>query len=171
MSDPVSLVARRLGLAALVVATVFGLESLDGVTDAQAAPPDDLLVLAMSVETDEGRVVGSPVVVGASGQRVEVRLVCEKNPAKEKMSVVLDPLESTDDGTIRYSYSLSVAGRMSHERGTVELTPGEERRIEVKPANGKRRGVTFALYAAPVNQAGVGKYLRDRKQRLGVRAI
>lgn len=160
MAAPLSPRTRRLGAAVFAFACVLGVDLLG-----ESSSPDELLVFAMSVRTHDGRVVGSPVVVGAPGQRVEVRLACSRNPAREKMSLVLDPLAPADDGTLRYAWSLSVGGRLQSEQGRVTLLPGVERSFAVRPEE-PSRSVTLALFAAPASTPGLGTYLKQRRARL-----
>jgi len=127
-------------------------------------PAPETLVVAMSVEGADGQVFGSPVVLAPQGRRLRLDLVCEDDPRRERMSLVLDPVRG-DDGSLRYSYSLSVPGRFSGEKGTVDLSPGQEKRIAVRPGD-PRRGVTLALFAAPVRDRRVEPYLRHRRARL-----
>jgi hypothetical protein len=150
--------ARRLATVAM-----FALGAL-GFAFYQARPAEEPIVFAMSVQDPEGGLLASPVVVGASGRKVEVRLMCDDDPRLERMSLVLDPI-STEDGAVTYSYVLSVSGSVERAQGTVQLRAGAEKRIAVHPAGAK--GVTLALYAAPLKHPGVERYLRERRARLG----
>jgi hypothetical protein len=125
------------------------------------SPNDKAMVFALSVQAPNGDLLASPVVVGAAGQKVQVHLVCEKDPRAERMSLTLDPM-GVEDGDLLYSYELSVAGRVQAEHGTVKLAVGRERKINVRP-NDPRGGVTLSLYAAPLNHPGVERYLLQRK--------
>ena len=110
----------------------------------------------MSVQDDSGNTVGSPVVVGKAGQKVQVRLVCEDNPQVERMRVTLDP-QGIEDGQLLYSYELSVPGHLNEQQhGTVKLAMGHEHRIHLRPAGSK--GVLFTLSAEPLK-----KYLAHRR--------
>ncbi len=128
--------------------------------------PDDgePYVFAMSVRNAEGDVLASPVVVGQAGRKMEVRLMCEADPRLERMSLVLEPVQSAG-GDLAYNYELSVAGHVDGARGTVHLTRGTEQHIRVPGAG--TRGVTLALYAAPLKHPGLERYLRERRRRLG----
>ena len=127
-----------------------------------SSPQDKALVFAMTVQTPTGDLLASPVVVGQEGQRLQVRLMCEEDPLEERMSITLHPM-GIEDGQLLYSYELSVAGRVSSERGTVRLEPGHERQIHVHPGDSK--GVLLSLYAAPLKHPGLEKFLRFRKLR------
>jgi hypothetical protein len=157
---------RRLGGLAFLAACVLAFHFYE-VPAAAEDDTDDPVVFAMSVESPDGRIIASPVVVGSAGGKLEVRLVCEEDPRRERMSLVLDPVAETD-GAVRYSYELSVAGRFESERGTIELASGRERRIEVRPADAK--GVTLQLYSAPINHPGLERYLKARRLRLAAAA-
>lgn len=122
------------------------------------------LVYALAVTSEDGRVLASPVVLGDSGQKVEVRLLCERDPRYERMSLVLDPVASSE-GELSFSFELSVAGRVERARGTVTLATGAEKRISVR-SEGLPEGVTLALYAAPLKHPGVEQYLKDRREKL-----
>lgn len=151
---------RRASLAfAGVVALAFALFSTTTPRDASEGP----VVFALSVQELDGRVIASPVVVGGVGQKVEVRMMCESDPLQERMSLVLDPLESSSDGELAYSYELRVTGRVSSARGTVRLHSGAEQRIEVE---GEGASMFMALYAAPLGAPGVESYLVNRRERL-----
>jgi hypothetical protein len=95
------------------------------------SPNDKAMVFALSVQAPNGDLLASPVVVGAAGQKVQVHLVCEKDPRAERMSLTLDPM-GVEDGDLLYSYELSVAGRVQAEHGTVKLAVGRERKINVR---------------------------------------
>lgn len=126
--------------------------------------PAEPLVFALAVHAEDGRVLASPVVMGDSGQTVEVRLLCEQDPRHERMSLVLDPMTSSE-GELSFSFELSVAGRVDRARGTVTLETGSEKRISVR-SEGLPEGVTLALYAAPLKHPGVEQYLKDRREKL-----
>lgn len=127
------------------------------------------LVFALEVSDPDGRVLGSPLVLGGADQTLTVRLMCERNPAVERLSITLDPISIKERGgdpnSMRYSWELSVAGRVHRERGTLDLPVGDERRIEVGGSDPARQ-VRFAVYAAPVSHPGVESYLQARKLRL-----
>lgn len=163
MPAPMTPRARRTATAAFVGCILAAV----AVVAMPASKVEDPLVFALSVLSPEGRVLASPVVVGAPGQKVEVRLMCEKDPRVERMSLVLDPLESSPDGSMDYKYELSVAGRVEKVRGTVRLLPGDEKSIAVRPAHGfgDPRGVQLALFAAPLKHPGVEQYLKDRREK------
>ena len=143
----------------LCVAAAAGLVALTPSDIAEEEP----VVFALAVQDPDGSVIASPVVLGGAGQKVEVRMMCESDPRFERMSLVLDPLESSVDGELAYSYELRVAGRVERARGTVRLPTGAEQRIEV---TGGDSGVTLALFAAPIGHPGVERYLKDRRERL-----
>lgn len=151
---------RRLASAAL--ASCIALAACV-VALAPAEVSGEPVVFALALQDPDGSVIASPVVLGDVGQKVEVRMMCRSDPRHERMSLVLDPLESSVDGELAYSYELKVAGRVSSAKGTVRLTTGAEQRIEV---DGEGSGVTMALYAAPIGHPGVERYLEDRRERL-----
>jgi len=127
-----------------------------------ARPVSEPMVFALSVQDGDG-VLASPVVLGAAGQKVNVRMMCEQDPATERMHLTLNPL-GAEDGQMLYSYELSVAGRVEAEHGTVKLAMGHERRIRIR--SNTPGGVTLSLYAAPIRHPGVERYLQLRKARL-----
>jgi len=126
--------------------------------------PVEPVVFAMSIQTSDGSVLASPVVVGEAGKSVAVRMVCEDAPGQERMSLVLEPMSSTD-GQILYSYELSVPGQIPMSRGTVSLSPGAEKSIQVRP-NDPKGGVMLSLFTAPLKHPGIERYLKLRKARI-----
>lgn len=129
----------------------------------RSPPEDERLVFALAVQGHDGQLLASPVVLGAPGQRVQVNLMCRNDPRRERMSLTLDPVDTSHP--LRFSYQLSVAGQVDKARGTVELIPGLERKVAVTPEN--PQGLTLAVFAAPLNHPGVEGYLKERKVRLG----
>ncbi len=121
-------------------------------------------VFAMSVRAANGNILASPVVVGTPGKKMEVRLMCESDPRLERMSLVLEPLQSSGSG-LDYHYELTVPGHVNGACGVVHLTKGVEQEISVGD-DGSRR-LTFALYAAPLKHPGLTRYLLERRLRLG----
>lgn len=152
---------RRLA-SAVFVACVAASAAVVAFSPASVAV-DESVVFALSVQDPDGRVIASPVVLGEAGQKVEVRMMCESDPLRERMSLVLDPMESFVDGELAYSYELKVAGRVSSAKGTVRLSTGAEQRIDVM---GDEADVTMALFAAPIDYPGVEHYLVKRRARL-----
>lgn len=152
---------RTRRLASTALATCVGAAALV-VALAPADLSDEPVVFALALQDPDGSVIASPVVVGGVGQKVEVRMMCESDPRHERMSLVLDPMESSVEGELAYSYELKVAGRVASARGTVRLPTGAEQRIEVDGDG----GVTMALFAAPIGFPGVERYLKDRRERL-----
>ena len=152
---------RRLATWAFVSLCAVGLFAYGHVRP-ETTPPADTMVFAMSVE-DGSAVLASAVVPGEAGQKVQVRMVCEADPAIERMRLTLDPV-GVEDGQVLYSYELSVKGHVETQRGTVKLAMGRERRIKIR-SNGPG-GVTLSLYAAPLRHPGVERYLQQRKVRL-----
>lgn len=148
----------------LVCAAALALMRAPEAASPNAPEAPDALVFAFEVQSADGRVIASPVVLGAPGQSVTVRLMCEHYPELERLSITLDPQESTSQSLL-YSYELSVAGRLHKERGTVALSPGDERRIDVLPRD-RERGVTLGVYAAPVGHPGIESFLQERRVRL-----
>lgn len=160
MPKPLTRRARRLSTFALAAVCFLGFDLFEAPVD-----DPDLYVFAMSVQTDDGRLVGSPVVVGAAGGKVEVRLVCERDPSRERMSLTLDPIVGGEDGHLRYSYVLNVPGRVDREHGTVEINPGDEQSITLRSED-STRSVTLALYAAPLQHPDLERYLKARREKL-----
>lgn len=110
---------------------------------------EDKVVFSMSVSDEGGEVLASPVVMSDPGQKVQVRLVCEKDPSVERMHVTLDPV-GVEDGEMLYSYELSVAGHVQSQHGTMKLSMGKERKIHIRPNDTK--GVTFTVFAEPLKR-------------------
>ena len=158
MFAPMTSRARRLGGALFLTLSAIAFYLYK---PANAA--DEQMVFAVAVQSDEGNVLASPVVMGEVGQRVQVRMMCEKDPEQERMRLTLSPV-GAEDGQMLYSYELSVAGRLVSERGTVKLSPGNERKIRLRP--GDPQGVTLSLYAAPLKHPGLERYLKVRKALL-----
>jgi hypothetical protein len=160
MPKPMTRRVRRLSSLALAAVCFLGFDLFRA-----PDPEPELYVFAMSVQTDDGRLVGSPVVVGQAGGKVAVRLVCERDPSTERMSLTLNPLVGGEDGRLRYSYELNVPGRIDHERGTFAFAPGDEQRVVLRSAD-PSRSVTLALYAAPVQHPDLERYLKARRAKL-----
>jgi hypothetical protein len=152
--------SRRTRRVALIATLTLGLVAT--LLYKWSSPQDKALVFAMTVQTPTGTLLASPVVIGEEGKQLQVRLMCEEDPLEERMSLTLQPM-GVEDGHLLYSYELSVAGRVSSERGTVLLEPGEERQIHVHP--GDQKGVLLSLYAAPLKHPGLEKFLKLRKLR------
>lgn len=159
---PMSRRTRRFA-SAVLAASVVALAAVVAFGPEPAAADDEPVVFAMSVQDPDGRVIASPVVLGDAGQKVEVRMMCESDPRRERMSLVLDPVESFVEGELAYSYELKVAGRVTSAKGTVRLSTGAEQRIDVM---GDASDVTMALFAAPIDHPGVENYLVKRRARL-----
>lgn len=159
------LLPHRLGRRGAVTLLVAGVALGWFLADrpAESFGLDDALVFAMAVKSEDGRVLASPVVVGGAGQKVQVRLVCDSDPRRERMSLTLDPIDD-GSGELHYSYELSVPGRVRKARGIVSLQPGSERRISV--AGDQAEALTLDLYAAPIDAPGVERYLKARRTRL-----
>lgn len=157
--------ARRRATAAFGIATIAALWMLDVPVRESSQP----LVFALQVSSPDGQVLGSPLVVGAPGQTVRIRLMCESDPEVERLSITLDPDTDAsvdgEGGALRYEFELSVAGRFDRTRGTIELSLGDERHVDIG-LDDPARGVRFAVYAAPVSHPGVESFLQARKLRL-----
>lgn len=158
---PMSRRVRR--LASIALAALVTMSAAIVSFGPRLASADEPVVFALAVQEPDGRVIASPVVLGESGQKVEVRLMCVSDPLRERMSLVLDPMESLVEGEMAYSYELKVAGRVSSAKGTVRLAKGAEQRIDVA---GDESDVTMALFAAPIDHPGVEHYLVERRARL-----
>lgn len=154
---------RTRRLASIAFAACVAVSAAVVSSSSASASADEQVVFALAVQDPDGRVIASPVVLGGAGQKVEVRMMCESDPLRERMSLVLDPVESFVDGELAYSYELKVAGRVSSAKGTVRLSTGAEQRIDVM---GDGSDVTMALFAAPIDHPGVETYLVKRRARL-----
>ena len=158
MSAPMTARTRRIATLALTAFCLLACWFYRGTSTSDKV--DDRMVFGMTVEAPNGDLLASPVVMGDPGQTVEVHLVCEEDPRAERMSLTLQPM-GVANGNLLYSYDLSVAGHVKNQKGTVQLTPGKERRISVQPD--EPGGVTLALFAAPVKHPNLGRYLQNRK--------
>jgi len=160
MSAPMSVGNRRVATVALSTFCLVACFLYKGAPTPEQ--PDARMVFGMTVESPNGDLLASPVVMGEPGQKVQVHLLCEADPRADRMSLTLEPM-GVEDGQMLYSYDLSVAGRVKSEHGTVKLTPGKERSISVHPND--PHGVTLSLFAAPLKHPNVARYLLNHKLR------